>query len=188
MKLQDYIIELKKPSYFLPDLVSRLMLVIAIVVFGYGIYVSQVMNKYTIGLAVSIVGIVAFWMRAESKRKNSEIVYYRTALLMATLGWVILARAGGPVWIPVLYFVAVLIEKQVKFPQEIAFNEGGIVVNSFPRKEYKWTDLNNVILRDNILTVDFKNNKLIQKEIESAASVQDEQDFNAFCAGQLAGK
>lgn len=187
MKLQDYIIELKPPSYLLADLVSRLMLIIAILVFGYGIYLDHNINMFTGGLFLMILAIVFFWMRATGKKRNGETPYYRAALLMATIGWVILYKAGGPIYIPILYFVAVLAERQVKFPQEIAFNEDGIIVNSFPRKEFGWKDLNNVVLKDNILTIDFKNNKLIQKQIESDASKQEELEFNEFCKNRLNG-
>jgi hypothetical protein len=41
MKLQDYIIELKKPSYLIADLVSRLMLMIAIAVFAYAVFLVR---------------------------------------------------------------------------------------------------------------------------------------------------
>lgn len=185
MKLQDYIIELKKPSYLLPDLVSRIMLLISIAVFGYAVYVERAVNKFTIALALLTLGMVAWWIYCAIIKRRGETPYYRFGLLLATIGWVILYKAGAPIWIPALYFVGMLIERQVKFPQEIAFNEEGIVVNSIPKKEYGWNELNNVVLKDNILTIDFKNNKLIQKEIESDASRQEENEFNTFCKNRL---
>jgi hypothetical protein len=185
MKLQDYIIELKKPSYLVADLISRLMLMISIAVFGYAIFLVRSVNWYTIVMGLLVIGMIAWWVRCTNIHKKGGIPYYRLGLLLATIGWVIAYRAGGPLWIPVLYFIATIAEKQVKFPQEIAFNEGGIVINSLPKKEYPWTVLSNVVLKDNILTIDFKNNKLIQKEIESDASQNDEREFNEFCRNML---
>ena len=37
----------------------------------------------------------------------------------------------------------------------------------FPGKKYQWDQFSNVVLKDNILTLDFKNNKLLQAEIEN---------------------
>jgi hypothetical protein len=185
MKLQDYIIELKKPSYLVVDLISRLMLMISIAVFGYAIFLVRSVNWYTIVMGLLVIGMIAWWVRCTSIHKKGGIPYYRLGLLLATIGWVIAYRAGGPLWIPVLYFIATIAEKQVKFPQEIAFNEGGIVINTLPKKEYPWSVLSNVVLKDNILTIDFKNNKLIQKEIESDASQNDEREFNEFCRNRL---
>jgi hypothetical protein len=109
------------------------------------------------------------------KHKKQEIVYYRLGLLLATIGWVIgYKKFGGPLWIPVLYFIAVISEKQVKFPKEIAFNEEGIIINSFPKRSYYWQLLSNVVLKDCILTIDFKNNKLIQKETQEDTTALEE--------------
>ena len=53
---------------------------------------------------------------------------------------------------------------------------------NFPQKEYSWEMLDNVMLRDNILTIDLKNNTLIQLEIESNIN---EIQFNEFAQQQL---
>ena len=73
-----------------------------------------------------------------------------------------------------------MLEKQVKFPEEIAFDENEIVKNSFPKKRFSWSELNNVVLKDGLLTIDFKNNQLIQKELESNTTEALENEFNAY--------
>ena len=88
-------------------------------------------------------------------------------------------------WIGLIFLVAAILEKQAKFPQEIAFDNDEIVFNTFPKKQYSWTDFNNIIIKDGIITIDFKNNKLLQKEIQSGSTAQDEQDFNEFCTNRL---
>ncbi len=55
---------------------------------------------------------------------------------------------------------------------------------NFPEKEYLWNTFNNVILKDNILTLDFKNNHLIQAEVEEPKNM-DEKQFNSFAKSQL---
>ena len=186
MKVHDYIIELKKPGYLVVDMISRLMLMISIAMFGYIISLIRGFNWITITYGLLIIGMVAWWIYSTRKHKKGEIVYYRLGLLVAAIGWVIFAKSlGGPIWIPIVYFIAVLFEKQVKFPEEIAFDEEGIIVNSFPQKKHPWSVIKNVVLKDCILTIDFKNNKLIQKETEEDTTEQEEAEFNEFCKKQL---
>ncbi|MEN9685000.1 MAG: hypothetical protein RLZZ28_786, partial [Bacteroidota bacterium] len=83
--------------------------------------------------------------------------------------------------IALIYFIAAILEKQVKFPQELAFDGEEIIVNSLPKKRYEWQDISNIVLKDGMLTIDFKNNKLIQKEIETPGTIQEEKEFNEFC-------
>ncbi|MES2332922.1 MAG: hypothetical protein V4539_25160 [Bacteroidota bacterium] len=186
MKVQDYIIELKRPSYLVIDLISRLMLMIAIAMFSYTIYLIHAVNWFTIVFALLVIGMIGWWVHCTRKQKKEAIVYYRLGLLLATIGWVIgYKNFGGPLWIPILYFIAVAFEKQVKFPKEIAFNEEGIIINSFPQRSYRWALLSNVVLKDCILTIDFRNNQLIQKETQEDTTVQEEKEFNEFCRKQL---
>lgn len=184
MKVYDYIIVLKRPDYVLVDLISRLMLLISIAVFGYFVFYTLGFgfNRVTVMLTVLIFGIVAWWMFCYFKHKKGEMPFYRLGLLMAAVGWAIIS---GPSWMTILYFLAVVSEKQVKFPQEIAFDNEGAVVNSLPKKQYVWAQISNVILKDGILTLDLKNNKLIQKPIESDTSAREELEFNEFCRSKL---
>ena len=48
----------------------------------------------------------------------------------------------------------------------------------------EWNELSNVIKRDDLLTLDFKNNKLMQVQILDADDVS-EDEFNQFCRQQL---
>jgi len=188
MKVYDFIIELKRPNYLLVDLVSRLMLLFSISSLGYTIYASiqtSVVSWYTYFLGVLILGQILWWMRCYLITKKGNIAYYRIGLLLATIGWGSLTRFS---WITILYFIAVLIEKQVKFPQEIAFDTDGIVFNTLPKKSYQWQEMTNIILKDGILTLDFKNNKLIQKPIDLHTTEMIEKEFNEFCKDQLLHK
>ena len=69
--------------------------------------------------------------------------------------------------------------------QEIKFVFGheNIIKMNFPQKKLDWNLLNNVILKDNILTLDFKNNKLLQAEIEK--NDINEIDFNSFAKTRM---
>lgn len=63
------------------------------------------------------------------------------------------------------------------------FDTSLIKQKNFPWKKYQWSELSNVILKDNMLTIDLKNNKIIQAEIMS--NDLNEKEFNAFAQSQL---
>lgn len=52
------------------------------------------------------------------------------------------------------------------------------------KRNYDWKLLQQVILKDGILTIDFKNNRLLQQRVELVSSSQ-ETAFNLFCQTQL---
>ena len=82
--------------------------------------------------------------------------------------------------------IAALFERQVKFPYEIAVDPAGILINTFPKKFYPWAEINNMLIKDDYITIDFKNNKLIQKQINEPVTETIKNEFNAFCAEHLA--
>ena len=56
---------------------------------------------------------------------------------------------------------------------------------SFILKRVLWKDISNVILKDDILTIDFKNNKIFQQLIDETRTSVNEKEFNDFCRQQL---
>ena len=67
-------------------------------------------------------------------------------------------------------------------------NEGVHLTRVFKTAVFPWTEMDNVVLKDNLLTIDFKTNKIIQVEIAEPNKAVDEQEFNLFCAGLIEGE
>ncbi len=67
----------------------------------------------------------------------------------------------------------------------IYFHEHLVEYPSFPKKSIPWSDLNNVMLKDDILTIDCKNNKIYQHNIQDSEQFADEIEFNEFCGKHL---
>ena len=64
-------------------------------------------------------------------------------------------------------------------------DQNSIRYPSFPVKDIAWKELNNIVLKDELLTIDLKNNRVIQQMLEKNVSSVDEQEFNDFCKAQL---
>jgi hypothetical protein len=84
--------------------------------------------------------------------------------------------------------VAAFLEYQTKRPLEIGFDYDRIVINTLIRQRHDWSAFNNIVLKDGLLTLDFKNNRLMQKEIadDEDEDDADEEEFNTWCREQLA--
>ncbi len=190
-KTYDYLVVLKKTAtYHIIDWVSQLLLLLAVASFGYFVYkqflfdnISSILGakRESLLLFIALV-IIAWWLYCKRKKAQNDIPYYRFALMFSAWGWYI---QTDHFQIATFYLVAAILEKPVKLLPEVAFDHEEIAFNSFPKKVYLWKDVANVVLKDGLLTIDLKNNKLIQKEVDADISDSDEQDFNDFCKDRL---
>lgn len=67
---------------------------------------------------------------------------------------------------------------------KFVFTREKIMKMNFPKKGLEWNEFKNVILKDKILTLDFKDNRLLQAEIENSQDIN-EKEFNSFTQLQL---
>ena len=63
----------------------------------------------------------------------------------------------------------------------VVTKEGVVIKKFFGSPLHHWNEFSNIILKDNLLTLDFKNNKLIQVNIDETKVNIDENAFNKFC-------
>ena len=179
----DYVITLRRPDYKAINIISQLLIllfVIAFVRFGLEVGFSTIKVQCLIPLAVTgLWGYTAF-----RKKEKNFVPYYRLALLLAGLGWMYISAAYN--WsFAILYFALGMAERFIKFPDEIGFSKETVVRNTFPKRKYEWVDIENAIIRDNFFTLDLRNNKIIQKELDEPVSKELEAEFNQFCKEQL---
>src|SRR5690349_18294908 len=123
----DYLVTLKKSDYRFVDQVSQIMYLFALIMFSYFYY--QHPKTGIVYLAIGAAILLA-WAYTVYKKQKKGKAFFRTGLFIAALGWVL-----GPersVWMAVLYALAGLLEKQVKFPAEIGFTEKEISFNTLP--------------------------------------------------------
>jgi hypothetical protein len=109
-------------------------------------------------------------------------VFYSKALLIAGLVWM---RMPYFEWLIFVFAALAFLEYQAKLAPEIGFSTDHIVFNGLFKRKYSWSDVQNVLIKDGLLTIDFKNNKLFQKEIVSGENEASEQEFNSWASVQL---
>jgi hypothetical protein len=136
--------------------------------------------RYEAASSILLVGIYIF-MRLYFIKKYNQGNYLDQVVMFVLAGcWFGLQNyfmVAALVVLGVLYHLS--LEKL-----QFVFTSEKVMKLNFPGKEFEWNSFNNLILKDNILTLDFKNNKLIQAEIEKSQHIN-EQQFNSFAKSKL---
>lgn len=180
MSTYDFVITTKRPSYRYINWTGQLMILLALIELGTGL-TEWTNQKWTI--LVSIVFMLLFWGYNRFNKQNTHQPYYRTSLFIAAIALYYLA--GYPVWLAVLYVAAGIAEGLAKFPEEIGFNNDQVVFNTLPKKVYNWNEFSNILIKDGVITIDFKNNRLFQKDLQEPVYASLEKEFNAYAQEQL---
>ena len=185
-KEYDFVVTLKHPDYKIYNVITVLMCVMTVTAEVFALLHSVFFSFTWINIFLLAVIVLSLAIAIININKKENISSFKWALYAAAFLWLLY-----PLHIPfigIFFIVAALLERQIKFPQEIGFNDEGITFNTFPFKNYFWLELNNVMLKDNMLTLDFADNKIIQKETETDVSPETEKEFNEFCRVQLTHK
>lgn len=136
-----------------------------------------------VGIAVSTIGLaMAYWQYATVKdASNKKNVI---GLIFAAVCWGLMQS-----WVPAVICLLVQVFYSISTKKQIVkvINEGVQYPALFATTLAKWNQLNNVVLKDGLLTIDFKNNKIIQAEITEQNPGVNEQEFNQFCNAHLTG-
>lgn len=126
---------------------------------------------------LSVISIHYFRRKKENQTYIIPFLFFSFAWDSVGLWW----AGGANLLFAILSFIS-----QRKLI--VSAGKENIIYPSFPQRKIQWTELSNIMLKDGILTIDFKNNKLIQQLIDDSLSAIDEKEFNDFCRQQLLDK
>ena len=176
----QYVVILKRDSGRTIDTISVLLCLFSGLSFLFEQSRLGKFNFFITGMAILLLAgtMLNLWMAKKKKKPR-----YRLLLLIAAVGWL-----GMPVmpWLGALFFLLAFLEYQARHPLEIGFSPDRIVLNTLVRKRFVWAAFNNVMLKDGMLTLDFKSNRLLQKEVdEEEEGDADEDEFNEYCRDML---
>ncbi|WEK34810.1 MAG: hypothetical protein P0Y53_20170 [Candidatus Pseudobacter hemicellulosilyticus] len=178
--IYQYVVSLKNQGTRYINLFGILLSLASAVFFLRELVLEQ---HFSLAYLVGVVAVVGFisWNAYWSYRGHK--VFYSRALLIAALVWMKMPYLQ---WVSFLLIILALLEYQAKYAVEIGFSEKQIVINSLFKKRISWSQLSNIILKDGLLTMDFLNNRILQKEVEDDEEDDaDEDEFNNWCRLQL---
>lgn len=163
--------------------VTLFILLINVFVFGFIFFTTidtTIKNCALAGTVICALSLVIFISNTYRKKQSyfrSEFSFIIVSILWLMMGKFLLALCIIMFAIIGFYtnrkFVILITTQKIEYP-------------SFPKKIILWDEVNNMMLKDNILTIDLKNNRLIQVLVakESAEAIN-ELSFNEFCKKQV---
>lgn len=175
-----YVVTLKNKQTVYIDWIGILLSVISMAFFTWEMITGDEVGVAMLLGALFIAGVLS-WNAYHAFYRHQK-VYYSRALLIAALVWMKMPYYQG-LSIPLI--VLALLEYQAKYAIEIGFAEEHILLNHAFKKKIAWSSLQRVVLKDGLLTFDYLNNKLWQKEVDEEDDYDaDEDEFNAWCKEQ----
>jgi hypothetical protein len=151
-----------------------------IILFLYLIFSSGIKKIQTGSIAALIMFALLFllqWLLRNTVYKISLHLFFFISMVL----WIVLSNywlAGAMLLFDLLHTFATIVPVVNISTAYIGYTA------PFKRKIY-WESLNNCLLKDGLLTIDFKNNKIIQQLIDEKTTKVDEKEFNEFCRKQL---
>ena len=184
----QYVVILKKDGERATDLLSILLCFLSALIFIYVQFSGPHIRYFPFGryflFGWAVIVLLGLGWNMIVRRKSRERVRYRFLLVMTAIGWL-----GMPFlpWLAVVFLLLSFLEYQTKRPLEIGFDQDRVVINSLIRQRHDWSVFNNIVLKDGLLTLDFKSNRLLQKEVadDEEEDDADEDEFNAYCRSRL---
>lgn len=176
MKKYEILLQNKKAKIYYT--ISRLIVLLNFIAFIYSSISGIAKNIwYPFAGAAILLIIFAFQLLY---RKNQETKF---DLLFATviITWLFMQLYWPAVFNLLLYSLYSITARKLI----VIVGEEGITYPSFPKKTFDWNELNNIMLKDDLLTIDLKTNHLIQQLIEGGIDPVNEKEFNDFCNRQL---
>lgn len=178
--MQRFEITLKNEKIRLYNRLSWLIISINILVFIYFSFFSaekKIRIACIAALTLLIICFFLWYFLRNTKWQPGHHIFF----LFLLVGWIAMEKY----WLGAVPFIFDLLSAIAVRKLVAVFSKDKISYPSFPPKIINWSKLNNAVLKDGLLTIDLKNNKLMQQFIDEKSSVIDEKEFNDFCNEQL---
>jgi len=130
-------------------------------------------------IATGALGICLLLYRL-GRRATRNLFLYAAIILSAVFFFLLGHYIPGGIQLLVLMLFLQAVRKPV-----VTVSGSSVTYPGFPVRNISWNELNNILLKDGLLTIDLKNNKLFQQPLDESETPVNEEEFNEFCRKQL---
>ena len=127
----------------------------------YSFYSSSGVLKIIL-ILTAITGFFVCFYEWKARKNNRYSFKYSITYFFLVLCWVFINA-----WFALAHLALAISDSLMRRKLVVHIDESGIEYPSIPVKKIVWEDIEQAILKDGILTIDLKNNHLMQNEIES---------------------
>ena len=132
------------------------------------------------GWLILLLGMVGLAETASQKGLLKQRVASIAIYGLLAIAW---AMING--WVSLLHLLLSFLDTIATGALLVLINSEGIIYPSFPEKKITWEELQNVVLKDGVLTLDFKNDKLLQADVDIDSTSTTEAVFNQYCQEKI---
>lgn len=155
--------------------VSIFIFALNLLVFARMLVEAEGKNKWLaiIGLIVCASGILFSIVKRHHRPGTIHVIHF----VLVTLIWIIL-----PAFVPAIS-IAVFAAMTIIAAREkwLRFSDAGVHYPSFPAKIIRWAEVNDIILKNGVLSMDMSGNRFFQIVIPDYGFKGSESEFNASC-------
>jgi hypothetical protein len=172
-----FIIVLKNSKLRTYTVISWLIIALNFFAFAYvGLRRAEDMKNLPFFAAAILAGTFIFQLFTRREETMNDSL--SLGFCVAIIAWIVMQYY----WAAGLMILLFLFQDITRRKLAVLFFEDRIVYPSFPKRTITWDELNNVIIKDTILTIDLKNNRVYQNEVISPVS---DIEFNEYCDAHL---
>jgi hypothetical protein len=140
---------------------------------------QKVLLVYGLFLPLILLPLNRLWAKKRAPHYSDLTLFY----IFPCFAW---AMAGFYKSAGILLILFLLFKISLR-PLRVRFTEQGIDYPSFPRKKIEWKKMVQVIVKDDLLTIDLRSNELMQQPIEKDSFIDEREvaEFNAHCQQKI---
>ncbi len=180
-KVFDYVVVLKNQHKKATERTGWLLCIFSALPYAATIYITP----KNWGIYIVFFILLSLLIGIIIDRKKKKALRFMPFLLVAAAGLYLFSSIP---YVGSLYLLAGLAESWLSKKKEIGFSSNEIAISGMIPKKILWSDLNNVLIKDGLLTMDYKNNRVFQAhtddEEDEDYEVEDD-EFNAYCRKNL---
>ncbi|MFT3681261.1 MAG: hypothetical protein QM791_13375 [Ferruginibacter sp.] len=178
---QHYSFLLNNPGLRQYRRIAYIITVLNFLFFSWQVFLAQQpLNTLAGKLFLFLIALSFLFEWLYKKITHSDQYAFIINYLVLAMGWVFITPNILMLLLHLLLAAMDMIARQKIY---LLVGKDGISQSQWKfKKIYPWKDFNNVVLKDALLTLDFKNNKIRYCEIKEPV---DEAVFNEFCSQQL---
>lgn len=165
-------------------MVSQLLVIFNLLGFVFLLIKNEttIAKNYSVFFGILITAVYTFFTIVEwLSKKPLPDFWHRMVFAFCALTWL----KEGYWWLAIILLVFIALDIIAHRKLVVKISEKKIEIPYFPEKKADWNEMSNVILKDGLLTIDFKNNKILQQMILNSDWDVNEKEFNEFCRQQL---
>lgn len=166
----------RKPAHYASLFLIGIFILIAVSFIVTHLSIAQIP---LIVLMLVIIGSIYYQI---THKKANEFPKLMWPIAIAGVCWFLIPHGF---YVAIFYIICAIFENQTHISVEIGLDDAGITFNHFPQKFYSWSNIQQMVIKDGLLTIDYTNNRIYQKELSDSISPEVEAEVNAFCQERL---